>query len=217
MTGPRGRPRGLVASVGIPYTIGRVEKDSTDFFKHPIVATVVGGIILAIVLSVFPALRGWALTAIRWVIGCASAVWNWLVGAIAVPRGVLGFIAIAALGAIWIAWKRGYSRGAHGRSRTDKSNEDSGQAEAPITIRGTTLGPDEVSILKLLAAEDGGSISHERVRQSLNASRIRAEHTITVLQRLGLVDWYSDGVVGRGNGYLSASGRALCVVMKWVK
>lgn len=143
--------------------------------KHPVrngvIATVVGGIILAILQQVWAPVR----SLLAW-------LWNTLTGPIPVPA----FVFIALLGLSFVALLKIRSRRTPVQA-TALPAMPSSHAEAPLQL------PDfETSVLERIARADGEAVYQETLVRSLKTSRIRLQAAIDRLEGLELVEVYSD-------------------------
>lgn len=195
-----------------------MEKKHDSFLRHPVVATVVGGLILAFLLSLIPAIREWARLIFARIVAWSAAAWAWLSGDIALPRVLVGLLIAALALMLFRARLASKTSGEQAEPIAPIGPAAMTPRAAPVAVRygGVDLGDDEIEILKMLAARDGGSVYFTQIKQELQASRLRAEHAIACLESLGLIEWYA-GTHENGRAYLMPSGREICVRQGWAQ
>ncbi len=173
--------------------------------EHPVISTLIATFLAWFVSMLVPQSRDWWLLRAQDIGSGLVKAWAWVWSPVPVPR----FLAAVAVFIVLL-----FVAGVVVRFRQISSTSAPPRADEPKEWRDLT--EDEKKVLQMLASADGATVWFNPIQSTLGSSRLKTEHTITMLQARNLIQWFGD-FQHHGSAALTAFGRAACVYYGWAK
>jgi hypothetical protein len=172
-------------------------------FKHPVISSVVAGLILSFLAWIGGFIPGmWT-----WIKQVAEFVWLMFTYELLIPLWLL--IPISAPLIVWLA------RATH--ARISRSSGDSAGSNTSLAAREKTieLTDDENEVMQLFIQADGRSLDANFLKYSLRFSTLKIEQIIEVLEEKQLIEIHNDYIHGT-KFFLTRTGRDFMIGNKYI-